>query len=66
MSQRVLKHTTNRHPQPSRMNQKTSRNEKHKHSNEENLVLGENKNTSAVINIVKEDDSNILNKQATT
>ena len=48
------------------MNQKTSRNEKHKHSNEENLVLGENKNTSAVINIVQEDDSNILNKQATT
>ena len=66
MSQRVLKHTTNRHHQPSRMNQKTSRNKKHKYSNEENLVLGENKNTSALINIVQEDDSNILNKQART
>ena len=42
------------------MNQKTSRNEKHKHSNKEKLVLGGDKNTNALINIAKEDDSNIF------
>ena len=43
------------------MNQKISRNdEKHKYSNEEMLALGENKNTSALINIAQGDDSNIF------
>ena len=42
------------------MNRKISRNEKHKYSNEENLVLGENENTSTLINIAQEADSNIL------
>ena len=42
------------------MNQKTSRNEKHKHSNKEKLVLGGDKNTNALINIAEEDDSNIF------
>ena len=42
------------------MNQKTSRNKKHKHSNKEKLVLGGDKNTNALINIAKEDDSNIF------
>ena len=41
------------------MNQKISRNKKHKYSNEEKLVLGKDKNTSALINIAQEDDSNI-------
>ena len=41
------------------MNQKISRNEKYKYSNEEKLVLGEDENTSALINIVQEDSSNI-------
>ena len=39
------------------MNQKISRNEKHKYSNEEKL----SENTSAPINIALGDDSNILN-----
>ena len=42
------------------MNRKISRNEKHKYSNEEKLVLGEDKNTSTLINIVQEDGSNIF------
>ena len=42
------------------MNRKISRNEKHKYSNEEKLALGENENTSALINIAQENDSNIL------
>ena len=41
------------------MNRKISRNEKHKYSNEKNLVLGEEENTSTLINIAQEDDSNI-------
>ena len=41
------------------MNRKISRNEKHKYSNEEKLALGEDENTSALINIAQEDDSNI-------
>ena len=43
-----------------RMNRKISRNEKHKYSNEEKLALGEDENTSALINIAQEDDSNIF------
>ena len=43
------------------MNQKINRNEKHKYSNEEKLAFGENENTSALINIAQEYDSNILN-----
>ena len=42
------------------MNRKISRNEKHKYSNEEKLALGEDENTSALINIAQEDDSNIF------
>ena len=42
------------------MNWKTSRNEKHKYFNEEKLALGEKENTSALINIAQEDDSNIF------
>ena len=42
------------------MNRKISRNEKHKYSNEDKLALGENENTSALINIAQEDDSNIF------
>ena len=42
------------------MNQRVSRTEKHKYSNKENLALGEDENTSAVMNIVLEDDGNIL------
>ena len=43
------------------MNQKISRNEeKHKYSNEEKLALGKNENTSILINIAQEDDSNIF------
>ena len=41
------------------MNRKIT-NEKHKHSNEEKLALGEDKNTSTLINITQEDDSNIF------
>ena len=43
-----------------KINWKTSRNEKQKYLNEEKLVLGENENTSALINIAQEDDSNIF------
>ena len=42
------------------MNQKISRNEKQKNSNEEKLVLAEEGNTSALINIAQENDSNIF------
>ena len=42
------------------MNQKISRKEKQKYSNEEKLVLAEEENTSAPINIAQEDDSNIF------
>ena len=42
------------------MNRKTSRNEKHKYSNEEKLSLGEDENTSALINIAQEEDSSIF------
>ena len=42
------------------MNWKISRNEQYKYSNEEKLAFGENKNTSALINIVQEDSSNIF------
>ena len=42
------------------MNQKISRNEKQKYSNEEKLPLVENENTSALINIAQEDDSKIF------
>ena len=42
------------------MNKKISRNEKHKYSNEEKLALGENENTSALINTAQEADSNIF------
>ena len=41
------------------MNQK-SRKEKHKYSNEEKLVLGEDENTNALIDIAQEDDSNMF------
>ena len=41
------------------MNRKISRNEKHKYLNEEMLALGEGENTSTLINIGQEDDSNI-------
>ena len=40
------------------MNWKVSRNEKRKYSNEGELALGEDKNTSALINIAEDDDSN--------
>ena len=42
------------------MNQKISGNKKHKYSNEEKLALGEDENTSALINIAQEDNSNIF------
>ena len=42
------------------MNQKISRNTKHKYSNEEKLALGEEENLSALINIAEEDDRNIF------
>ena len=43
------------------MNRKISRNEKQKYSNEGKLVLGEEENTCALINIAQENDSNSLN-----
>ena len=43
-----------------RINRKISRNKKRKYSNEGKLALGENENTSALINIAREDDSNIF------
>ena len=42
------------------MNRKISRKEKHKYSNEEKLVLSEDENTNALIDIAQEDDSNIF------
>ena len=43
----------------SRLNElKITRNEKHKYSNEEKFALGEDENTSALININQDDDSN--------
>ena len=42
------------------MNRKFSKNEKQNYSNEEKLVLGEEENTCALINIAQEDDSNIF------
>ena len=42
------------------MNRKISSKEKRKYSNEEKLTLGEDQNTSAVINIAQEDDSKIF------
>ena len=42
------------------MNWKTSRNKKQKYFSEEKLVLGEKENTSALINIAQEDDSNFF------
>ena len=42
------------------MNWKTSRNEKYKYFNEEKLAVGENENTSALMNVAWEDDSNIF------
>ena len=42
------------------MNRKINRNEKHKYWNEEKLALGEDENTSALINIAQKDDSNIF------
>ena len=42
------------------MNWKTSRNEKYKYFNEEKLAVGENENTSALMKIAWEDDSNIF------
>ena len=42
------------------MNRKISRNEKHKHSNEEMFTLFENENTSALINTAQESGSNIF------
>ena len=42
------------------MNRKISRNEKHKYSSEEKLALSEEENTSALINIVQEDESKIF------
>ena len=41
------------------MHQKINRNEKHTFSNEERLALGEDENTSALINVAQEDVSNI-------
>ena len=42
------------------MKRKTSRNEKHKYFNEEKLALGENQNTSTLMNMAQEDDGNIF------
>ena len=42
------------------MDRKIIRNEKHKYSNEEKLALIENETSSAPINIVLGDDSNIF------
>ena len=43
-----------------RMNWKTIRNEMHKCFNKKKLALGENENTSALMNIAQEDGSNIF------
>ena len=42
------------------MNWKTSRNENRRYFNEGKLDLGEKENTSALMNIAQEDDSNIF------
>ena len=42
------------------MNRKIRRNEKYKYSNEEKLALDENENTSTLINIARENESNIF------
>ena len=42
------------------MNRKISKNEKQKYLKKENLTLGENENSSALINIARESDSNIF------
>ena len=42
------------------MNQRISRNKKHKHSNKEKLALVENENTSALVNVAQEDHRNIF------
>ena len=42
------------------MNRKITRNEKHKYSNEEKMVLGEDENTSAKIYVAQEDGNNIF------
>ena len=39
------------------MNQKINTNEKHKYSNKYTLALGEDKNTSALMNIAQEDNN---------
>ena len=39
------------------MNQKINTNEKHKYSKKEKLALGEDKNTSALMNIAQEDNN---------
>ena len=39
---------------------RTKRNEKHKYSNDEKLTLGEDENTSAIINIAQDNNSNIF------
>ena len=42
------------------MNRKINRTEKYKYSKEKQLALGEDENTSALIKIAQEDDSNIF------
>ena len=42
------------------MNRKIARNRKHKYSNEEKLALGEEENTTALMNIAQEDGSSIF------
>ena len=42
------------------MNWKTCRNKKRKYFSEEKFVLGEKENTTALMNIAQEDDSNIF------
>ena len=43
-----------------KMNWRTSRNEKHKYFNEENLALGKKENTGTLMNISQENDRNIF------
>ena len=43
-----------------RINCRTGRNENHKYLNEEKLALVEIENTSTLMNIAQEDDSNIF------
>ena len=42
------------------MNRKIARNRKHKYSNEKKLALGEEENTTALMNIAQEDGSSIF------